>query len=126
MAYNAKTGGFPAADEIDGDAFNQRTLLHMKVCFGCPTPCRSTFVVPDGPYGSLYGDQLTTTTLKELGARCGMTNLDAILAAHVLLDQCGLDEISAAGVIAFAMECYQRRIITASQTRGLELEWRQD
>ncbi|MBC7262028.1 MAG: aldehyde:ferredoxin oxidoreductase, partial [Chloroflexi bacterium] len=124
MVHNAQSGVFPEADDIDGDAFNQRALLGMKGCFRCPMPCWSTFVVPDGPYAGLYGEQLTTTTLKELGARCGMTNLDAILAAHVLLDQYGLDEISAAGVIAFAMECYQRGIITSLGTGGLE--WGRD
>ncbi|MGQ9494566.1 MAG: aldehyde ferredoxin oxidoreductase family protein [Anaerolineae bacterium] len=123
MAYNGQTGISPAADNIDGDAFNQRALLGMKACFECPMPCWSTFLVPDGPYAGLYGEELTTTTLKELGARCGMTSLDAILAAHVLLDRYGLDEISAAGAIAFAMECYQRGIITRLDTEGLELHW---
>jgi len=123
MVRNAQAGVFDGVDCVDGQAFNRRALLRMRACFGCPTPCWSTFALLDGQYAGLYGEELTTTSLKELGARCGLADLDAILAAHVLLDRHGLDAISAPAAIAFAMECYQRGIITAADTGGLELEW---
>ncbi|MBT9141005.1 MAG: hypothetical protein DDT30_01591 [Dehalococcoidia bacterium] len=41
--------------------------------------------------------------------------------AHNLCDDYGLDVISAGSVIAFAMECYQKGVLTKSETDGLEL-----
>jgi aldehyde:ferredoxin oxidoreductase len=40
-----------------------------------------------------------------------------------LLNRAGMDTISAGGVVAFAMECYQKGILTAADTDGLALEW---
>jgi len=123
MTRNAQTGVFPEADAIDGDAFNERARIGIRACFGCPIPCWVRFVVPDGPYAGLYGENLNTTILKELGPRCGISDLDSLLAVLVAIDRCGLDAISVPATIAFAMECYQRGIITTADTGGLELEW---
>jgi aldehyde:ferredoxin oxidoreductase len=123
MTRNAQTGVFPEADAIDGDAFNKRARIGIRACFGCPIPCWVRFVIPDGPYAGFYGENLNTTILKELGPRCGMTDLDSLLAALVALDRYGLDAISVPIAIAFAMECYQRGIITTADTGGLELDW---
>ncbi|MBT9166243.1 MAG: hypothetical protein DDT25_00926 [Chloroflexi bacterium] len=43
--------------------------------------------------------------------------------AHNLCDDYGLDVISAGSVIAFATECYQRGVLTKSETDGLELKF---
>jgi len=123
ITRNAQTGVFPEVVDIDDAAFNQRARTGMRACSSCPMPCWSRFVVPDGPYGGLYGEELTATSLKEIGARCGLSDLSAVLALHVALDRYGLDTISAPSAIAFAMECYQRGIIAKADTGGLQLEW---
>jgi aldehyde:ferredoxin oxidoreductase len=123
ITRNAQQGVFPEAGLIDGDAFNQRARVAMRACANCPLPCWVRFVVPDGPYAGLYGEELTATTLKEVGARCGITDLDAILQAHKLMDRYALDTISAPSAIAFAMECYQHGLITEEDTGGLRLPW---
>jgi aldehyde:ferredoxin oxidoreductase len=123
ITRNAQTGVFPEVVNIDGSAFNERARIGIRACCSCPMPCWTRFVVPDGPHAALYGEELTATTLKEVGARCGLSDLSAILALHVALDRHGLDTISAPSAIAFAMECYQRGIITTADTGGLELGW---
>jgi aldehyde:ferredoxin oxidoreductase len=42
---------------------------------------------------------------------------------NALCNQYGLDTISAGGVIAFAMECWEKGLITAKDTSGLDLSW---
>jgi aldehyde:ferredoxin oxidoreductase len=123
ITRNGQQGVFPEAELIDGEAFNERARLSIRACSNCPLPCWVRFFVPDGPYAGLYGEELTATTLKEAGARCGITDLDGILQAHELMDRYGLDTISAPSAIAFAMECYQRGLITEENTGGLALDW---
>jgi aldehyde:ferredoxin oxidoreductase len=43
--------------------------------------------------------------------------------ANAVCDQLGLDVDAAGGAIGWAMECYQRGILTESDTDGLKLNW---
>ena len=57
------------------------------------------------------------------GAKCCVNNLPAIWNFKATCEKYGMDYASAAGTIAFAMELYQRGIISAKDTDRLELEW---
>lgn len=60
-------------------------------------------------------------TLWSFGGMCGNSNFDSILAADRLCDDYGIDTISAGACIAFAMECFERGLITTKETDGVEL-----
>jgi aldehyde:ferredoxin oxidoreductase len=79
--------------------------------------------VNEGPYGGTAGEGPEFETLCALGSRCGNSNLESILAANNLCNQYGLDTISTGGVIAFAMECYEKGLLSKSDADGLELDW---
>jgi aldehyde:ferredoxin oxidoreductase len=49
--------------------------------------------------------------------------MEAITKGHYLCNDYGLDTISTGATIAFAMECYEKGILTKSDTDGLELEF---
>jgi aldehyde:ferredoxin oxidoreductase len=123
QTFNGQFGQFPGVEKISGKVFNDGYRLRMRACFGCPLACWPTYVIREGPYAGLYAEEVTATTFKETGARCGVDDMDVILKAHTLMNLYGLDTISAPAAIAFAMECYQREIIETKDTGGLELEW---
>ncbi len=50
-------------------------------------------------------------------------DLDTIFLCNDICNRSGLDTISAGTVVAFALECYERGIITKADTDGLELRW---
>lgn len=50
-------------------------------------------------------------------------DLDAIFYINELLNRAGMDSISAGGTVAFAIECFERGILTREMTNGLELSW---
>jgi aldehyde:ferredoxin oxidoreductase len=58
-----------------------------------------------------------------LGAKCGLEDLETIVYLDNLCSQLGLDCISTSGVLAFAMELYQRGILTREDTDGIDLSW---
>ncbi len=121
---NYQQTSFNEIGSIDAEtyvrSFKQR---RMRACFACPIPCWSSFYVSDGKFKGLHGENANATTFKEMGARCGLDKMDAILKATTMLNRYGLDTISTPGVIGFALECYQRGIITRKTTEGIALEW---
>jgi aldehyde:ferredoxin oxidoreductase len=54
---------------------------------------------------------------------CGVDDMNAITMANYRCNELGLDTISTGSTIAFAMECYQRGILTPEQTGGMALEF---
>jgi len=62
-------------------------------------------------------------TTDTFGAMCGVADMNAITMANYRCNQYGLDTISAGATIAFAMECYQRGILTPEQTGGVEVRF---
>jgi aldehyde:ferredoxin oxidoreductase len=62
-------------------------------------------------------------TMGALGAMCLNDDLFSILKMTDMCNRSGLDTISAGTVIAFAMECYEKGIITKDDTGGIELTW---
>jgi len=122
--HNAQLTSFEFINNISAETYNNLYKLpSMRACFGCNIPCWSNYLISDGQFSGFLSSSVNASTFKELGARCGLTNMDMILKAHDDLNCFGLDTISTPATISFAMECYQRGIIGQEETGGLELKW---
>ena len=119
---NWQTGVFPAADKINGTAINETILTGRKPCFACPVACGRIAEIKEGKYKSA-GEGPEYESLGALGTMCGVDNLEAITFAHFLCNEYGLDVISAGNTIGFAMECYEKGILTNEDTGGLEFNF---
>ncbi|MFW9972445.1 MAG: aldehyde ferredoxin oxidoreductase family protein, partial [Candidatus Odinarchaeota archaeon] len=119
---NFQTGVFPNMDAINGTAINERILVARKPCFACPIACGRIVEIKEGKYKS-SGEGPEYETIGALGTMCGVDNLEAITMAHFLCNEYGIDVISAGGSIAFAMECYEKGILTKEDTDGLEFNF---
>ncbi len=62
-------------------------------------------------------------TLGKFGPNIGITSAPHVLRLNNILNDLGLDSASTGGAIAWAMELYQRGIITQKETCGLDLSW---
>ncbi|MCH8160520.1 MAG: aldehyde ferredoxin oxidoreductase family protein [Chloroflexi bacterium] len=71
----------------------------------------------------------THTHRAEYEAACGFgtmmlsADIDALQYANHLCNQYGIDVISAGATVAFAMECFEKGIITKEDTGGIDLRW---
>jgi aldehyde:ferredoxin oxidoreductase len=120
---NWQTGVFPEVDKISGITLAESGLLvDRKHCYACPISCGRVTVVKTGPY-ACKGEGPEYETIGACGAMCGVDSLEAITLMHNLCDDYGLDTISTGSSIAFAMECYEKGILTKSETDGLELKF---
>ncbi|MEM2761678.1 MAG: aldehyde ferredoxin oxidoreductase family protein [Candidatus Bathyarchaeia archaeon] len=116
-------GRFPGAEKISGMKMAETILSDRKSCFSCPVACGRYVKISEGPYAPLEGYGPEYETIAALGSLCMNDNLEAIAKANDLCNRFGLDTISVGATIAFAMECYEKGIVTKEDTGGVELRW---
>ena len=92
-------------------------------CFSCPVACSFYLRVKTGRFQGIEGEGIEGNTQRNFGCRLDVDSFDAILQMHLLCNQYGLAEDETAGAIAWAMECYEKGIISEKDTGGLALEW---
>ncbi|ROR32198.1 aldehyde ferredoxin oxidoreductase C-terminal domain-containing protein [Inmirania thermothiophila] len=69
------------------------------------------------------GDGPEYVTLGKFGPDIGIERVEHVLRLNNILNDLGLDSASTGSAIAWAMELYQRGILTREDTGGLELTW---
>jgi aldehyde:ferredoxin oxidoreductase len=117
-----------ATGEIDmvtglGDAAQAKTIVHKAHCHDCPVGCSQIKLVTAGPYAGYLSEGPEYETTYSLGSTLGIDYLPAVIAADRICDEYGLDTMSAGVVIGFAMELYEKGILTKKDTGGLELKF---
>ncbi len=120
---NFSEATFEEAENLSAEVFEKRFWVKHKACYGCPVNCGKLGVVRSGVYAGtvVEGAEYETATL--LGANCGISDHEAVAHANMLCDKLGLDTISTGNVIAFAMECYEKGLLTRKETDGLQLNF---
>jgi aldehyde:ferredoxin oxidoreductase len=78
-------------------------------------------VIPGRPEVHLEGPEYETGSL--CGSNLGMKDINHVAYINWLLDNLGMDSMSGGGVIAFAMECFQRGLIIETDLEGHTLKW---
>jgi aldehyde:ferredoxin oxidoreductase len=119
---NWQTGVFPDIEKISGITLESTLLVDRKHCYACPISCCRVSVVKSGPY-ACKGEGPEYETIGAFGGMCAIENLEAVTLAHNLCDEYGLDVISTGSTVAFAIECYEKGILTKADTGGLELKF---
>jgi aldehyde:ferredoxin oxidoreductase len=120
---NWKTSAFADIDEVNAQAMTEKVLVEGVRCFACPVACGRGTEIREGKWKGHKGEGPEYETTNTLGAMCGVADLNAITMANYLCNEYGLDTISAGSTIAFAMECYQRGILTPEKTGGVVLDF---
>jgi aldehyde:ferredoxin oxidoreductase len=69
------------------------------------------------------GDGPEYVTLQKMGPMVGLKEPEQVLRLNNILNELGLDSASTGSAIAWAMELFQRGIITVEDTGGLNLSW---
>ena len=119
--YNFKQGVFEDAEKISMEVY-RKYLIRPRSDFACVQRCGRFVMVPKGKYEN-KGKGPEYECLSALGSRNGISDIEAIIYAHHLCDEYGMDTIGTGGVIAFVTELFERGILTRSDTGGIEFKW---
>jgi len=121
---NYSSGVFEQADNLTGEKMADTILKENDTCYACAVRCKR--VVETEYRGAkvepLYGGP-EYETLGTFGSYCGIGDQSAVALAHQACDQYGVDTITCGATIAFAMECFEKGLLTQEDTGGVELRF---
>lgn len=120
---NFQFGSLEGAAKINGQTMTDTILTRRRSCFACPVQCKREVKV-DEPFtvDPRYGGP-EYETIGACGSNCGIDDLKVIAKAHEVTAAYGVDSISCGCSIAFAMECFERGLLTTKDTGGLDLRF---
>jgi aldehyde:ferredoxin oxidoreductase len=113
---------FNEREKIDPYYWAPKYVTKNKACFACTKPCGKLFEVKSGKFAGVAIDGIEYETLYSLGGACGNPDVESVARANELCDLLGMDTISAGVAVGFAMELFQRGIITEKEA-GMNLAW---
>jgi len=123
-AYNFKQGHIEPVEFITGQYLVKKGYLKSRIgCAGCVINCHRFSKISEGKFAGTKTGGPEYESIGALGAGCGVTDMEVVLKSCELCNIYGLDTISTGGVIQWAMECYEKGLITKKEANGLELTW---
>lgn len=120
---NHWTGFFEHADDIGPEIIAEKYRIAQEACHGCAVGCKYIIRVKDGKYstGPIGGPEYET--IMAFGSNCMNNDIESVFHLGKRCDLLGLDTISCGKSIGFAMELYEKGIISSKDADGLELTW---
>lgn len=141
---NYRLGTFEGTDKIDAIAIKEEVRIDMGACFACSVRCKKVVQIEmreedagvtrkgvkiavdpqhryrvDPKYGGPEYESLAS-----LGTNLGVDDIVAVCKSNELCNMMGMDTISAGSTIAWAMEAYEKGVLTPEDTDGVKLEFR--
>ena len=109
---------------LDGAEEGKQDKAGRDTCYACIVRCKRVAkadykdnqIIPE--YGGPEYETLAT-----FGSYCGVSDLHAVTYANQLCNEYGVDTISCGATISWAMECYEKGLITKEETGGIELNY---
>ncbi len=120
---NFQEAQFADIEKVKGEIINEKYNIKRRACYGCSFACGRYTAVKRGKFASPPMEGPEYETLDMLGPICGISDVEAIIRGNYLCNVYGIDSISAGMSIAFAMECYEKGLLTKEDTGGLVLKW---
>ncbi len=106
------------------DEFQENNLVKAKGCYsGCPIGCGRVCEVKEGKYKTPVHEGGEYESISVFTSYVLNKNIDAAVQCDYFCNKWGLDTISTGAMIAFAMDCYEKGILTETAVDGLDLSW---
>ncbi len=108
-------------EALNGRRMAETILRPHPACQGCFVRCARWIKIDEGPF-TMEGPGPEYETLAAFGTMLMNDNLEAVCWANNLCNRHGVDTISTGSAIAFAMEAYEKGVISREDA-GCELTW---
>lgn len=107
---------------IDAKTIVETTLAKMDGCYACSVRCKKRVKNEALEVLPKFGGP-EYETIGAVGTNLTIGDLPTLLLLNQRLNQVGIDTVSFGGTVAWAMECFDRGLLTAEDTDGIELHW---
>jgi len=111
------------AEKLGGEAYI-KFKKRKYACAQCLIGCGALLELEDAKANViLKSHRPEYETIAAFGSLCLVDDIETVLKANDLCNRYGFDTISAGATIAFAMECFEKGILTEKETGGIPLNW---
>jgi len=107
--------------KVDGRLL-EKNIVRSSGCFRCPVQCKAELKL-DIKGRDKFFTRPEFEPMINLGPKCGLDDLKQIVKLDNLCSRLGVDTTSAATVIAFAMDLFEKKILPDDLIGDLDLSW---
>ena len=120
-AHNAQRGFFePMLNDVE---YMDQYVVRPESSFCCPFPaCGRRYEIKEGLFAGTGGDE-REVGFAQAAPIVGISSYPHVIKFRDMCNRAGLDEDQAMYSISWAMECFERGIISRKDTDGLELRF---
>ncbi|MBI2831906.1 MAG: aldehyde ferredoxin oxidoreductase family protein [Chloroflexi bacterium] len=119
---NFQAGSFDRKSKIDAREVKKITKKE-KACFSCPMGCAHQVKIEQGQHKGTGVGSFEYESIAMLGSNCDISDLAVVAKLNELCNKHGMDTITAGNVIGWAMDCFERGLLTEKDTNGLPLRF---
>ena len=119
---NYREAWWEDVDKTGGLEYERQCRVKARSCYSCPISCMQLGVIPTGRHAGLTVNPDFDST-GTIGPGCMLTDLNGTVYLSRLGDDLGVDDASIGNVSGFAMECYEKGLLTRSDLGGIDLQW---
>jgi len=120
---NFSEGYFEHGKDIDAEAMQKQIVDGGGACYNCVIACWNKSSIKQGPFKGtkLIGPEYETIAL--MGSNLGLESIEDVAYVCDRCNELGMDTISMGGILGFAIEAFNKKIITKKDLGGLEIGW---
>jgi len=108
---NFQEGVYEDAEMVSGEYLDKHHKVKVVACAQCPIACEQMSIVKTGPFaGAMTG--IEYESLFANSSNLGVNDMRAAIKLITIADQDGMDTVSMGVVIGYAMECYEKGVLT--------------
>jgi aldehyde:ferredoxin oxidoreductase len=120
---NYQEGYFEYGNKINAETMQESVVDKGGACFNCIIACWNLSSIKSGPFKgvSLVGPEYETIAL--MGTNLCIPSIEDVAYLNSRCNELGMDTISLGGVLGFAIEAYEKGIITKKDLGGNDIGW---
>ncbi len=122
-SHNFDVNFFEGTAKITANAALDTYGVGMDGCAACAVRCKKVVEIGEPWNVSRRNGGPEYEGLGSFGSNCGIDDLACVIKAGELANLHGLDIISLGVTVSFAMECFERGLLTTEDTGGVELRF---
>src|SRR5262249_912319 len=145
---NYRLGAFEHVAKVDAIAVRDQMRVQMKACYACSVRCKKVVHIEEREEAareaseSVYQGKVRVAfdplnryrvdpkyggpeyeSLAALGVNLGLDDLIAICKSNEMCNYLAMDTVSLGSTLAWAMECFEKGILTLEDTGGVPLRF---
>jgi aldehyde:ferredoxin oxidoreductase len=121
---NLTTNIYPEFNNFAVDnVYSRLETIKKHPCWDCLAHHCNIMKVKEGPYAGYIGEEPEYEGWAGFAPMVGAGDVEGAFVLSNLCDRLGLELNEASWLMAFAIECYEKGIITDRETGGLKLNW---